>query len=120
MKESDFRNHVLKDFFEARPGALGYQAKMVKTGLAGAGLSRMLSLDHVVPQRWGGIDHPRNYVAMHCSMNCSFGSAMPEEKWAYISRSVTRRVAAFFKGVRESKAVKEAIELYIQKDMPLI
>ena len=38
----------------------------------------MFDVDHVVPKRWAGIDHPRNYVVMHQSMNRSFGDEKPE------------------------------------------
>ena len=120
MSECDFKHNQLKDFFEARPSdqGQGYQPKHVKTGMAGGGLSKMLDIDHVVPKRWGGVDHPRNYVAMHCSMNRSFGSALPEEKWAYLGNSVMRGVAHFVQGIRDSQAMQNAIEHYILTDMP--
>ena len=52
---------MLKDFFEQR-GGNGYQAKTIDNG------ETMFDIDHVVPKRWGGIDHPRNMVVMHRTM----------------------------------------------------
>eukprot|EP00964_Phaeocystis_antarctica_P153298 scaffold121499_cov63-Phaeocystis_antarctica.AAC.1 len=118
MSKDNFTHHQLRDFFEARPNDQGYQLKYIQTGMAGGGRSKMLDIDHVVPKRWGGVDHPRNYVAMHCSMNRSFGSALPEEKWAYLGKSVTRGVAVFVKGIYDSQVMQDAIEKYILNAMP--
>ena len=69
MSEADCRYHELKDFFEPRTDKKpGYQAKMIDTGILGQGKETMFDIDHVVPSRWGGIDHPRNMVVMHRSM----------------------------------------------------
>jgi hypothetical protein len=69
MKASDYRAHALRDYFELREaGKPGYQPKTVPTGLTGALRAPMFDVDHVVPSRWGGLDHPRNMVVMHSTM----------------------------------------------------
>ena len=68
MSEADYKYHALKDFFEPRKEQPGYQAKLIDTGILGQGKETMFDVDHVVPSRWGGIDHPRNMVVMHRSM----------------------------------------------------
>ena len=63
------RAHALRDYFEpCADGKPGYQPKMVSTGPTGAGRATMFDVDHVVPSRWGGLDHPRNMVVMHRTM----------------------------------------------------
>ena len=74
----------------------------VSQGLAGNRKERMFDIDHVVPDNWGGINHPRNMVVMHRSMNRSFKDVLPETKWYYLSHrksGVLRRVAFFVKEV---------------------
>ena len=69
MSKNDYEYHLLRDFFEPRKDKQpGYQAKQVKTGIIGQCTETMFDVDHVVPSRWGGIDHPRNMVVMHRSM----------------------------------------------------
>ena len=69
MNASDYRAHALRDYFEPRDaGKPGYQPKMVSTGPTDAGRAPMFDVDHVVPSRWGGLDHPRNMVVMHRTM----------------------------------------------------
>ena len=41
---------------------------MISTGILGEGKDTMFDIDHIVPRRWGGIDHPRNMAVMHRSM----------------------------------------------------
>ncbi|EOD34597.1 hypothetical protein EMIHUDRAFT_122763 [Emiliania huxleyi CCMP1516] len=117
MTPQEFEFHALKAFYEPRPGRGGYQFKTIPTGPAGNGKSRMFDVDHVVPRKWGGIDHPRNMVVMHSSMNRAFGADMPEAKWFYLcsssscrSSGVLRQVAAFFKEIYGNKEVKKAFE----------
>ena len=119
MLERTFKHHPLKEYFEPRSdGKQGYQPKTVSLGLAGNRKERMFDIDHVVPDNWGGINHPRNMVVMHRSMNRSFQDALPETKWYYLSHrksGVLRHVALFVKEVLGSKAVKKAIESAIQE-----
>ena len=69
MSETNYEFHSLRDFFEPRKDEKpGYQAKMIDTGILRQGKESMFDVDHVVPSRWGGIDHPRNMVVMHRSM----------------------------------------------------
>ena len=69
MSVTDYEFHALRDFFVPRKDKQpGYQAKMIDTGILRQGKESMFDVDHVVPSRWGGIDHPRNMVVMHRSM----------------------------------------------------
>lgn len=118
MSEGEYRFHHLKEFFEPRTGgAQGYQPKMIATGPSEAGRLPMFDVDHVVPEKWGGINHPRNYVVMHRSMNRSFQGKLPETKWAYLGMSGLRTVARFFQEVMASKAVKGGIKYYLENEM---
>lgn len=67
------------------------------------------------------LDHPRNFVVMHRSMNRALRDAMPEDKMAYLetsNRSLLRLVATFFDGILSSKPVQGAYKEYIEKEMP--
>ena len=111
----------LKYFFEPSKKGGGFTPKMVK-GRHGQ-THIMFDVDHVVPQSWGGIHHPRNYVIMHRSMNRSFQSSPPERKMAYLgadsahSRSTLRKVCQFTTDIFDSRTVRDAIVQYIQKEM---
>ncbi|EOD04813.1 hypothetical protein EMIHUDRAFT_453752 [Emiliania huxleyi CCMP1516] len=60
MLERTFKHHPLKEYFEPRSdGKQGYQPKTVSQGLAGNRKETMFDIDHVVPDNWGGINHPR-------------------------------------------------------------
>jgi hypothetical protein len=117
MPESDYKFHPLRHFFEKRDdGAQGYEGKMLRTGPTGKGRELMLDVDHVVPARWAGLDHPRNFVVMHRSMNRAFGSQLPETKWAYLERrssNILRATSQFLTEVKESEPVKRAVKDYI-------
>ena len=67
----------------------------------------MFDADHVVPKRWAGIDHPRNYVVMHQSMN--------RRSMAYCG--VLRKVAEFTRRAFGSKALGCAMVQYLETDM---
>ena len=80
----------------------------------------MFDVDHILPQKWGGLDHPRNYVVMHRSMNRSFKECLPEAKFSYIERrsdTVLRKVNEFTKDVLQSTQVQNAIKDYIENHM---
>ena len=112
------QHHPLRDFFQWCPKNLAYIPKMVHIK---AGQTQiMFDVDHVVPKRWAGIDHPRNYVVMHQSMNRSFGDEKPELKMAYCgvqSQCVLRKVAEFTRRAFGSKALGGAMVQYLETDM---
>jgi hypothetical protein len=76
MTAATFEFHPLKHFFEPRQGG-GYVPKR-ENG------QKMFDIDHVLPVRWGGPNHPRNFVMMHSAMNRAFGADLPEYEMAYI------------------------------------
>ena len=119
MKPNDYDVHELKDFFEENPTGSGYVPKMIKVK-GQRGLEKMYDVDHVVPRRWGGLDHPRNYVVMHRSMNRSLRDGLPEDKMAYLNkrdRAVLRKVARFVDSVLKSKTVQGAFKTFVEKEM---
>ena len=73
-----------------------------------------------MPQRWGGLDHPRNFVVMHRSMNRSLRDALPENKMAYINsrdRAILRKVAQFVNDLLSSKTVQGAYKTFVETEM---
>ena len=40
----------------------------------GASSFAELQIDHIIPRKWGGVDHPYNYFVLRASLNASFGS----------------------------------------------
>merc|ERR1711998_428229 len=122
MSANNFKYNRLKDFFEPRTdGKQGYQPKKVPND--SGKLATMFDVDHVVPSRWGGIDHPRNMVVMHRTMNRSFRDSLPETKWYYLeqrSAGILRKVAIFAREVYGSKQVQAAVADYIRNDMKMI
>ena len=121
MRLGEYESHDLKFFFEPSKISMGFTPKMIK-GKHGQ-THIMFDVDHVVPQSWGGIHHPRNYVIMHRSMNRSFGSQPPDYKMAYLgadsahSRSTLRKVCQFTTDLFNSRTVRSAIVQYIQNEM---
>ena len=115
MPFSVYKWHGLKHFFEPHPtGKQGYVPKKVDGKI-------MFDVDHVVPQKWGGINHPRNFVVMHRSMNRSFQEDLPENKLAYIeksTRTTMRLVGHFFEGLFNSQVMQVAVKQHIEKQMP--
>jgi hypothetical protein len=77
-------------FFERSPSGAGF---VVKKGWE-------FDVDHAIPQHWGGLDHPRNYIVMPRSLNRSF-QAYIDEKMALVGNSVSRRVAIFAQRMKE-------------------
>ena len=68
----------------------------------------------------GGVDHPRNYVVMHSSLNGSFGEKLPEYKLAYIEAhapSALRHVHQFVTDMRESPLSVAADRHYVTRQM---
>lgn len=128
MTKSTFDGHLLREYFEPSKDGNGYVPKKVRSK-SGA-LEKMYDVDHVVPSRWGGIDHPRNFVVMHRSMNRALGDAMPEDKMAYLDASICasigtsignsalRKVADFIRDLRRSSTVQSAHKAYIEQGMP--
>mmetsp|Transcript_7935 Transcript_7935/g.20338 ORF Transcript_7935/g.20338 Transcript_7935/m.20338 type:complete len:147 (-) Transcript_7935:137-577(-) len=118
MRQGDYAAHELKDYFEPRPGG-GYKPKTI--AIEGErGRVKMYDIDHVVPSCWGGLDHPRNYVIMHRSMNRSLRECMPEDKMAYLKKrdkGILRKVAGFVHDVLKSPAVQKAVKLYVETEM---
>ena len=114
MSMAQYQHHPLCEFFE-RGGNGGYVPKMVHVK---AGQTQiMFDVDHVVPKRWGGIDHPRNYVVVHQSMNRSFGDDQAELKMAYYGRSVLRKVAEFTRCAMSSNGVNKALTEFLVDKM---
>jgi len=120
MGPAQFRCHELRDFFTPNPkGTGGYVPKKVSVK-GEKGKVKMYDIDHVVPKCWGGLDHPRNYVVMHRSLNRSFRELMPQDKMQYIQRNnktILRKVAQFVKEVNSSGQVEAAIKNYIENDL---
>jgi hypothetical protein len=118
MSKSDYEFHSLKDFYEPAATGKGYVYKKLNDG------ARMFDLDHLLPDSWSGIDHPRNYVMMHRSYNRSFADATPEHKLAYIGNrngaTALRLCAAFHKQIKDDKAVKAAHNDFFQHRMPML
>ena len=56
-----------------------------------------------VPHRWGGIDHPRNFVVLHSSLNRSFGDIFSREKHEYLSQVILKKVAEFYAWVGKAR-----------------
>ena len=116
MTAADYQHHPLREFFlPNNTQGEGYVPKMVRVKAGQTHI--MFDVDHVVPKRWGGVDHPRNYVVVHQSMNRSFGEEQPEVKMAYYGRSVLRKVAEFTRGMVGNKAMGAALLHYLQVDM---
>ena len=118
LSAAEYGHHPLKEFFEPSPSGSGYMPKMVTVRAGQTHI--MFDVDHVVPKRWGGIDHPRNYVLMHQSMNRSFGDNQPEVKMAYYgsqNRTVLRKVAEFTRKLFECTSVGAAITSYLLTGM---
>ena len=117
MTAADYHHHPLREFFlpNITQGGEGYVPKMVRVKAGQTHI--MFDVDHVVPKRWGGVDHPRNYVVVHQSMNRSFGEEQPEVKMAYYGRSVLRKVAEFTRSMVGNKAMGAALVHYLQVDM---
>ncbi|KAJ3086814.1 hypothetical protein HK102_012412 [Quaeritorhiza haematococci] len=129
MTPREFAKSPFRRFFEPSRDGIGYVPIKIKINNT---WYIVLQIDHIVPKRWGGVDHPRNYVAMHISMNTSFQDVLPEAKMAYIetgivthssgpvrSRShVLRHVANFLQGLRNDPAVRRAREDYYENRMP--
>lgn len=83
--DSAWKDHPCKEFFEKRPSGEGYHKR--------AGF--MLSVDHVIPASWGGLDHPRNYMLMAKSLNSSYADRNLAEKLALLRRGQQVLVRAF-------------------------
>ena len=115
MTAADYQHHPLRNFFLPNAQAEGFVPKMVRVKAGQTHI--MFDVDHVVPKRWGGVDHPRNYVVVHQSMNRSFGEEQPEVKMAYYGRSVLRKVAEFTRSMVGNKAMGAALVHYLQVDM---
>jgi hypothetical protein len=93
------------------------------------------AVDHIVPVSWewagtehlcrptaGGVDHPRNYCAMHRSLNASFRDVLPENKMAYIerhSRNAMRRVREFVATIQGCPIMRQALRIHLRDRMPL-
>ena len=119
MRRAAYAVHDLKDFFEPNPKGAGYVPRKVRVN-GQRGFEKMYDIDHIVPKRWGGLDHPRNFVVMHRSMNRSFRDALPEDKMAYINkrdRGILRKVAQFVNELLSSKTVQGAYKTFVETEM---
>lgn len=53
----------------------------------------VFEIDHFVPRRWGGVDHPENYVATRPAVNRAFGCWITPEKARLLGREDVATVA---------------------------
>lgn len=84
---AEYERHPLVDFFERNPTNGKYRLKCHDT-----------SVDHIIPDAFGGIDHPRNYCFMSRRVNSKLGAKV-DEKFAVLGRAVSNQVFDFAKQV---------------------
>ncbi|KAJ3083601.1 hypothetical protein HK102_000989 [Quaeritorhiza haematococci] len=128
MTKRNYKFSPLKDFYEPSPDGQGYVRKEieVKTGKK----EKMFDIDHIIPESFGGINHPRNYVAVHRSMNRSWKDALPVWKMAYIQQEmedmgksrhdVLSKVGDFSEDILKSRRVQQAIKNCIPRNGGLV
>ena len=119
MSPAAYRFHNLQDFFVPNPHGNDYVPKTVNFR---RGPEIMFDVDHVVPKRWGGVDHPRNYAVMHRSLNYAFVDRLPECKMAYLeahSQNALRRVYEFVTTIQRSSLMNQALAVHVRDEMPL-
>lgn len=69
--EAQHKVHPLRDFFHKREAHPGYIIKAYWD----------VTIDHILPSSFGGIDHPRNYIFVSRALNASWGNGNLEEKF---------------------------------------
>ena len=84
--EEQHRKHPLKEFFQKRKDHPGFIIKPYWN----------VSIDHIVPDSLGGIDHPRNYIFVSSVLNTSWQNVSLEEKF-YIMGPKARQLCLFLK-----------------------
>jgi hypothetical protein len=92
--KSTYSTHPCRRYFEPRPFGQGYQAR--------AGFE--LSVDHINPDKLGGLDHPRNYLLMAKRLNSSFNCRDLPEKFNLLNRHQQVLVRAFAQRAKKAAA----------------
>jgi hypothetical protein len=86
--EETHSTHPLREYFCKRDGDRpGY---IIKPHWS-------VSIDHIVPDSLGGIDHPRNYMFVSSAINTSWTNASLEEKFHIMGRTKARHLCEFLK-----------------------
>jgi hypothetical protein len=102
--EKTHSTHALKDFFVKREAHLGYIIKPHWD----------VSIDHILPDSLGGIDHPRNYMFVSTALNASWSNGCLEHKFQILGRN-TRTFINFLKAAKRN--MKPTMNAYL-KDLP--
>lgn len=71
-----------------------------------------VEVDHAIPRRIGGRDHPRNYILMSSRLNGSFGGTCLDEKMAILDPPLQRKVYEFARDAE--KATKLAFKAWVR------
>jgi hypothetical protein len=96
----------LDHIFQRKEGGRGYELKF------------RISIDHIVPQSMGGLDHPRNYLIVGKRIN-SHWWANVDEKAAVIGRSAMVKVHNFHKDYVNDPRVRATRAEYFRNLAPL-
>jgi hypothetical protein len=59
------------------------------------------NIDHIIPNFWGGLDHPRNYFIMCGCLNKSLGALISKEKIAHIGTHARSAASSYSKYMRQ-------------------
>ena len=92
----------LQNFFKPNPDGKGYvEAER-----------ELISIDHIIPQSFGGYDHPRNYIIMTKSLNSSYKDTSLDEKLSLIGKPETRKLKMWLQSMHQKQRaiVKKALQ----------
>jgi hypothetical protein len=78
----------------------------------------LFSIDHIIPQSFGGYDHPRNYIIMTKSLNSSYKDTSLDEKLSLIGRAETRKLKLWLQEMHQKQraAVNQALQQMSRRD----
>jgi hypothetical protein len=74
----------------------------------------LITIDHILPQSFGGYDHPRNYIIMTKLLNSSlYKDTALDEKLSLIGKSETRKLKLWLQDMHQKQ--RAAVKLALQQ-----
>lgn len=111
MSTHEYERHALRDFFEPRKNAAGYEPIMIRCKKSKQKV-RLGAIDHVVPKAWSFLEHPRFFVYMHTRVNSHMSDFEPPEYRiaSGLTRSEVREMQGEIQKIKKNKALRDALE----------